>query len=462
MTRPPAIRTIPPSFHAKKSQVLRSLNQPTESYTDNSPKGTVDAQIRDLIDEINAYEGFVTTSSCAGRVAVFVEGPRRESTGAGKAKGIISTSTSTSTGGGDSLVGKGGAQTGHSQGDGGDLVNDDDDDRDDGRHGPVIVGGGGGGGGDSWVGVNGASTRATTTAPTTTTTTTSPGGKGGGRWLFVSHDRITVPRSRCGTITTTTTTMMTDTSTGTGTKIDKDYNTIHGEYFSRLFNLDGKGEAAPIPALSSPSSSSPPRLVHLTFSPLILHIHCASLLHARPLLAAAINAGFRESGVQSLRVLDPQEADKGVMVAVRTAGLSFDTVVGYVDESKVEVDEGEGDTAAPQHNETVHRIVGEEYLRMCVAVVNQRFGWNEERRERFREELKRAMEREGLASGVATGWEDKEARRKRKREEGLARQMRTRREGEEENTIKDDVSTWRHEVDTVNTIDNVLDVLDIG
>ncbi|OCT54904.1 DUF207 domain protein [Cladophialophora carrionii] len=454
MTRPPAMRTIPPSFHAKKSQVLRSLTQPTESYTDNSPKGTVDAQIRDLIDEINAYEGFVTTSSCAGRVAVFVEGPRRESTGVAKVKGIISTSTSTSTSTGDrdSVVGKGEAQTRHSQGDGGDLVNDDDDDdddddHDDARHGPVIVGSR-----DSGVGVNGASRRATTTAPTTmttTTTTTSPGGKGGGRWLFVSHDRITVPRSRCGTIPTT------------GTEIEKDYDTIHGDYFSRLFDLDGEGEAGPIPALSSPSSSSPPRLVHLTFSPLILHIHCASLLHARPLLAAAINAGFRESGVQSLRVLDPQEADKGVMVAVRTAGLSFDTVVGYVDEGEVEVDDVDGDTAAPQHTETVHRIVGEEYLRMCVAVVNERFGWNEERRERFREELKRAMEREGLASGVATGWEDKEARRKRKREEGLARQMRTRMDGEDENT-KDDASTWRHEVDTVDTIDNILDVLDIG
>lgn len=32
--------------------------------------------IRELIDEINAEEGWVTTSSCAGRVSIFLEGSR--------------------------------------------------------------------------------------------------------------------------------------------------------------------------------------------------------------------------------------------------------------------------------------------------------------------------------------------------------------------------------------------------
>lgn len=43
---------------------------------DLSPKGTVDVGIRELIGEINACEGLVTTSSCAGRVSVFLEGRR--------------------------------------------------------------------------------------------------------------------------------------------------------------------------------------------------------------------------------------------------------------------------------------------------------------------------------------------------------------------------------------------------
>ncbi|KIW71420.1 hypothetical protein PV04_03589 [Phialophora macrospora] len=412
MTRPPAIpnpNPISPSFLAKKSQILQSLNRPNESYTDNSPKGTVDAQIRDLIAEINAYEGFVTTSSCAGRVAAFVEGPRP------KCK-VASASTSTHP------VGEGGEGRDF-EGEGkGEREREDD------------------------VGGRSASIRSgmTSAAPTT-----SPGGKGGGRWLFVSHDRIAFP----GGPPHTTTTTMTDPDPL------PDPDPVPGEYFSRLFNLDGAGSgtgAAPAP-LRANYQKAPPRLIHLTFSPLILHIHCASLLHARPLLAAAINAGFRESGVQSLRVLDPAEADKGVMVAVRTAGLGFDTVVGYVAEREDE----------DGHEGTIHQVVGEEYLRMCVEVVNERFGWNEERRERFRAELKRAMQREGMASGLGSeevdgqdqrtsrlGWEDKEARRRRKREEGLAMQMRKREEGE--TATEDDTATSR-QVDMAEVGLNMLE-----
>ncbi|KAG5927298.1 hypothetical protein E4U53_002888, partial [Claviceps sorghi] len=54
-------------FAAKKTKILDQLAVPEAEYTDASPKGTIDAGIRELIDEINAAEGFVTTSSCAGR-----------------------------------------------------------------------------------------------------------------------------------------------------------------------------------------------------------------------------------------------------------------------------------------------------------------------------------------------------------------------------------------------------------
>ena len=63
-----------PSFVKKKAAILAQLSVPASEYTDSSPKGSVDEGIRELIDEINAHEGFVTTSSCAGRVSVFVEG----------------------------------------------------------------------------------------------------------------------------------------------------------------------------------------------------------------------------------------------------------------------------------------------------------------------------------------------------------------------------------------------------
>lgn len=63
-------------FCDKKAGILRQLALPEAEYSDASPKGSVDAGIRHLIDEVNRAEGFVTTSSCAGRVSVFLEGRR--------------------------------------------------------------------------------------------------------------------------------------------------------------------------------------------------------------------------------------------------------------------------------------------------------------------------------------------------------------------------------------------------
>ena len=67
---------IPPLFTARKTAILTSLAAPAESYKDASPKGSVDEGIRNLIDEINAMPGIVTTSSCAGRISVFLEGAK--------------------------------------------------------------------------------------------------------------------------------------------------------------------------------------------------------------------------------------------------------------------------------------------------------------------------------------------------------------------------------------------------
>ena len=68
---------IPSSFAARKDTILASLSTPEPFYTDLSPKGSVDAAIKPFIDRINALEGVVTTSSCAGRVSVFLEGRKQ-------------------------------------------------------------------------------------------------------------------------------------------------------------------------------------------------------------------------------------------------------------------------------------------------------------------------------------------------------------------------------------------------
>jgi hypothetical protein len=69
---------IQPGFQRKKRRILDGLAKPKTEYTDLSPKGSVDKGIQDLIEEINRLDGIVTTSSCAGRISVYLEG-RKES-----------------------------------------------------------------------------------------------------------------------------------------------------------------------------------------------------------------------------------------------------------------------------------------------------------------------------------------------------------------------------------------------
>ena len=94
----------------------------------------------------------------------------------------------------------------------------------------------------------------------------------------------------------------------------------------------------------------------------------ASLHHAQPILAAAINAGFRESGVQSLKNLDDPNAFP--MVAMRTAGLATSSLVGCIEELQ-------------GGQEKICSLVSEEYLQMMLNTANARFLANEERIKRL-------------------------------------------------------------------------------
>ena len=57
-------------FLKRKADILAVIG---DGEGDKSVKGSVDAPIRELVNLINRHESFVTTSSCSGRIAVFLQ-----------------------------------------------------------------------------------------------------------------------------------------------------------------------------------------------------------------------------------------------------------------------------------------------------------------------------------------------------------------------------------------------------
>ena len=129
----------------------------------------------------------------------------------------------------------------------------------------------------------------------------------------------------------------------------------------------------------------------------------ASLHHAKPILAAALDSGFRESGVQSLKSLEDSNAFP--MVAVRTAGLGLSSVIGIVH------------AGCDSETGAVHVLVDDAYLRVLLALANERFNANSERIRRLQESLSRLKEPKKGRYG--DDWEDRAVRAERKRAEGL-------------------------------------------
>ncbi|MCJ1434174.1 hypothetical protein MMC27_003541 [Xylographa pallens] len=284
--------TIPSSFTIKKNDILQQLSTPDDEYSDLSPKGSVDVGIRKLIDNINGIDGLVTTSSCAGRISVFLEGAKTATSHNGQQNESLQTGV--------------------------------------------------------------------------------PGGKGkGGRWLFVSHN----PVEPVNNLDTPTSEMR------------------------PIMNLFGLSKHGILPINLKPATT---RFVKFQFEPMILHVMAASLRHAQPVLAAAINAGFRESGVQSLKNLDDPKAFP--MVAIRSSGIGLSSLVGYAIDNNKE--------------DHICCIVEENYLQLLLNIANDRFLENSKRVDRFQSQLLQSVHRR------ERHWEDGKVRGERMKAQGLEEQRR--------------------------------------
>lgn len=92
------------------------------------------------------------------------------------------------------------------------------------------------------------------------------------------------------------------------------------------------------------------------------------------------------------------------MVAIRSMGLGFESLIGYQTESCRE------------------QLVTAEYLRSLMEIANDRFTENTKRIDRFREALADVTRTQPTRKNAAgEEWEDAAVRRERKRAEGLRR-----------------------------------------
>lgn len=106
------------------------------------------------------------------------------------------------------------------------------------------------------------------------------------------------------------------------------------------------------------------------------------------------------------------------MVAVRSAGLAFESVIGVVRGRSV-LPPGtlrSDEDGQRQGEDIIEALVSEEYLEMLVGIANERFEANTERIRRFE-----AVVFGGMEKKILNDWEDKQTRQERKKAEGLKR-----------------------------------------
>lgn len=269
-------------FDTRKANIINQINDTNESNPDASPKGTLDTLLVPLIDLINGHPDMVTTSSCSGRVSVFLEGER------------------------DAKV-----------------LNKDFE---------------------------------------------KLGGKGqGGRWLFVTHD-------------------------------SKELDT---DWWARVksFSIE-----------DSQYQSNSRRYILYKFEAMILHVKCRDFSTASTLYTAAVDCGFRESGIGPNNLV-------GIRISIK-----LDIPVGYLDGGMIKV------------------LVNDDYIREIVDISRSHF----EKNERKINELERRMRL--MVEDKGERVETKEERRIRKREEGLLRQRE-----ERERRLKEEITKFTRDCQESNS-----------
>ncbi|KAG0227597.1 hypothetical protein BGW42_002819 [Actinomortierella wolfii] len=202
----------------------------------------------------------------------------------------------------------------------------------------------------------------------------------GGKWLYVSHDPVPVEHF------------------DNDQALDRwTIDTLFGPEASRVVTVDQDPEHGTLPPNLAHS-----QLVYFKFEPMILHIEASSLAAAKTFLNYSLFSGYRNSGILP--------SAKRTMLAIRST-LKIDTPIAYL----------------PPGSDRIQLMVSLQYLRGLIQLSNDKFHTNVAQMQRFEQHLKDKLVGVDPAAPAKTkmgdqgAWEDKDARRERKRREGLER-----------------------------------------
>ncbi|KAF9150106.1 hypothetical protein BG015_008088 [Linnemannia schmuckeri] len=216
----------------------------------------------------------------------------------------------------------------------------------------------------------------------------------GGQWLYVSHDPVVFPDQ-------------------VSQQQDPRWivEMLFGPEAHRVVTMEEQEGKEGMRAIDMARS----QLIYFKFEPMILHIEAASPGAAKTFLNHSLFSGYRNSGILP--------SAKRTMLAIRST-LKLDTPIAYIPSSTGTTTgagevEGEG---------KIYLMVSLSYLRVLIDLSNDKFQKNVAQMARFEERLlKHLLSNESSTATKKVGdqggeWEDKDARKERKKREGMLKQ----------------------------------------
>ncbi|KAF9582330.1 hypothetical protein BGW38_000348 [Lunasporangiospora selenospora] len=220
----------------------------------------------------------------------------------------------------------------------------------------------------------------------------------GGQWLYVSHDPVDIPIMQ--------------------PKEESDWviSILFGPEAHRVVSME-ESKSEMVDMVQS-------QLVYFKFEPMILHIEASTPTAAKTFLNHSLFSGYRNSGILP--------SAKRTMLAIRST-LKLDTPIAFVPTATI-------GSSPPK----IHLMVSPTYLLFLLKLSNDKFTLNVAQIGRFENRLKghlyasssndssstsnspvTAVPISGMSKkkGDQGDWEDKDARRERKRREGLEKQQ---------------------------------------